>query len=312
MADAYVGAALISEAEAASRLRELRVFAAGQRERVGTVISGALSQWQSEWDWRGAGAEASALQVRVSDALDPAYANAWNKKWMVCEFAGHGAGLPNLRWQLEDGEVAPGFPQERFAACLWGAVKERQLPEPSAAPGSMAAEMASAMWQDFWRHLANACAPHHGIEVAVELAADVTVRTDDWPRPDEFSGVLLAGFHVAGLQWTVALEAASVDAILAKSGEKKPDVPLKPLKPADLVRVDAALGQRTLALDAYLRPCTLSLGALQSLRVGDVIALEHPLDQPAQVFSESREKVAQAWMTQTNGFKSLELASTQQ
>jgi len=309
MADAFVaGATLISEAEAASRLRELRVFTADQRERVGAVISGALSQWQSAWDWRGARTEASALQVRVSDALDAAYASSWSKKWMVCEFAGYGAGLPNLRWQVEGGEPAPGFPQERFASYLWGAANERQLPEPSAAPGSMAAETASAMWQDFWRHLASACAPCHEIEVAVE----VTVRTDDWPRPDEFSGVLLAGFHVAGLQWTVALEAASVDAILANSGEKKPDAPLKPWKPADLVRVDAALGQRTLALDAYLRPCTLSLGALQSLRIGDVIALEHPLDQPAQVFSESREKVAHAWMTQTHGFKSLELASTQQ
>lgn len=139
---------------------------------------------------------------------------------------------------------------------------------------------------------------------------EIAVRTDDWPGPCEFSGVLLVEFCAAGLQWTVALEADCVDAILVKSGEETP-ASQKTSGQAGLVRVDAALGQRTLALDAYLRPCTLSLGALQNLRVGDVIALEHPLDQPSQLFSQNREKVAHAWLAQTNGFKSLELAGTQ-
>lgn len=299
--------ALIAEADAASRLRELRVFSAAQRERVGAVISAALSRWQGAWDWRGARAEAGALEVRVSDALDPACAGAWHQPWMVCEFGGHGAGLPNLRWRVNDGGAAPGFALERFAAHLWGTADERQLPEPAPAPGSMAAEMALAMWQDFWRQWALACTPRQAVAA---VPAEIKVRALDWPRPEEFSGVLLAEFHLAGLQWTVALEAAGVDAILVNAGEAKPGTP-KTSPQTDLVRVDAALGQRTLALDAYLHPCTLSLGALQNLRVGDVIALEHLLDQPSELFSENREKVAHAWMTQTNGFKSLELAGTQ-
>ena len=172
----------------------------------------------------------------------------------------------------------------------------------------MAAEMALSMWRDFWWRWALVCAPRRE---AAEASAEIAVKAIDWSRPEEFSGVLLAEFRAAGLPWTVALDADSMDAILAKSGEEPPRIVPKPLKPAGLVRVDAALGQRTLALGAYLRPCTLSLGALQNLRVGDVVALEHLLDQPSRVFSENREKVAEAWMTQTNGFKSLELTGAQ-
>lgn len=301
------GPVLVSEADAASRFRVLRAFSAAQRERVSAAISAALSQWQSAWDWRGARTETGSLQVQVSDAADPAHAGTWNKPWMVCEFGDHGAGLPSLRWRAGDGGMAPGFPVERFAAYLWGASDERQLPEPAPAPGSMAAETALSMWRDFWRCWADACAPRHEDAAA---PMEMAVRPDDQPGPGEFSGVLLLEFCAAGLQWTVALDADSVDAILLKSGEEKPASP-KTSGQAGLVRMDAALGQRMLALDAYLRPCTLSLGALQNLRVGDVIALEHPLDQPSQLFSENREKVAHAWLAQTNGFKSLELAGTQ-
>lgn len=302
------GATLISEADAASKIRELRVFSTAQRERVGAAMSRVLSQWQRAWDWRDAHTEARSAQVLIFDAVDPAYAKAWSNKWMVCEFSGHGAGLPKLRWRTGDAETAPGVPLERFAAYLWSAVDERQLPELAAAPDSMAAEMALSMWRDFWWRWALACAPRRE---AAGTPAEMAVKAGDWPRPEEFSGVLLAEFRAAGLQLTVALDAGSVDAILAKFGDEKPGMALKPLKPAGLVRVDAALGQRTLALGAYLRPCTLSLGALQNLRVGDVVALEHLLDQPSQVLSENREKVAEAWMTQTNGFKSLELTGAQ-
>ena len=302
-------AVLISEVDAASKARELRAFSAAQRESVRTAISAMLSQWRDAWDWRGKGVDAVDLQVRVCDAADPALAAAWNPTWMVCGPAGQGAGFLKVRWRAGDVEGAPEFPAERFAAFLWGAADERQLPEPAPASTSLAAEMALSMWQDLWRRWAAACAPADGAAAASQREG----RSVDWPHPGEFSGVLLVGFFAVGLQWTVALGAPGVDAILEKSGTEKPGAaqpPDKPpYKPAARVRVDAALRQRTLALDAYLHPCTISLGALQNLRVGDVIALEHPLDQPSQLFSENREQVAQAWMTQTNGFKSLELAN---
>lgn len=302
------GAVLISEADAAPKLRELRVFSAARRGRVGTTVSAMLLPWLNTWDWRGTRTDPEDLQVGVRDAADPAYA-AWNPKWMACGPAHSGAGLLRMRCRAGGiDEATPEFPVERFAAWLWGTADERQLPEPVPAPGSMAAEMARSMWQDFWQRWAIVCAPPGGI---AGTPAEMAGRTVDWPRPDEFSGVLLVDFYAAGLRWTVALEAASVDAILAKSVPEKPDPIQAPLIHAGRVRVDEALRQRMLALDAYLLPCTISLGSLQNLRVGDVIPLAHPLDQPSQVFSENREKVAHAWMAQTNGFKSLELAALQ-
>lgn len=300
-------AVLVSEADAAPKLRELRAFSAARRERLGAAISAMLLPWRNAWDWRGLRRDPEILQVEVRDTSDSVYA-AWNPKWMACGPAYAGASLLRIRFRAGDiEEASPEFPVTHLAAWLWGAADERQLPEPAPAPGSMAMEIARAMWQDFWQRWCLACAPQSD---AVGTLPDMAGRTVDWPRPDEFSGVLLVEFCAAGLRCTVALEAASVDAILAKAGEESPAAAQKPFRQADRVRVDDALRQRTLALDAYLLPCTISLGALQNLRVGDVIALEHPLDQPSQVFSESREKVAHAWMTQTNGFKSLELAAS--
>lgn len=308
MADASVaGKVLVSEADAAPKLRELRVFSTDRRARVSATISAMLMSWRSAWDWRGKSLDAESFQVVVRGAVDPVYA-AWNPKWLVCEPSDPGAGLLRMRCRAGDVDVAaPEFPVERFATWLWGTADERQLPEPAPALASMAAEMARSMWQDFQQRWAIACTPP-GAVAGTPLKMEG--RTVDWPRPHEFSGTLLVEFSAADLQWTVALEAASVDAILAKAGEEKPRATQKPFRQADRVRVDEALRQRTLALDAYLLPCTISLGALQGLRVGDVIALEHPLDHPSQVFSENREKVAHAWMTQTSGFKSLELTAT--
>ncbi|MEP6501867.1 MAG: FliM/FliN family flagellar motor C-terminal domain-containing protein [Betaproteobacteria bacterium] len=50
-----------------------------------------------------------------------------------------------------------------------------------------------------------------------------------------------------------------------------------------LVQVTAALAARTLSFQVYLDPTTLTLGALQSMRVGDVLPLSHRLDQPLRV-----------------------------
>jgi hypothetical protein len=308
MADARLaldvaGAVLMPAAQAAPRVRELRAFSAGQRERVGLAVSTLLSQWRDAWDWRGNRADAADIEVTVHDAAGPAHAAAWNPHWIACGPAGDGDSLVRARWRAGDVEGTPEFPADRFAACLWGAAQDRHLPEPAPASTSLAAEMALSMWQDLWRRWALACAA----EGAAPALPQMQGRSVDWPRPGEFSGVLLVGFFAAGLHWTVAVEPAGVDAILAGSGAD-PGIAQAPPTQASRVRVDSALRQRTLVLDAYLHPCTLSLGGLRNLRVGDVIALDHALDQPSQLFSENREKVAQAWMTQTNGFKSLELA----
>jgi hypothetical protein len=299
------GPVLMSGAQAASRVRELRAYSAARRQSVNAAVSGMLWQWLAAWDWRGKSADAASLQVRVRDAADPTH-DAWKQKWMACGPESHGAGFPRARWRAGDVEGAPEFPAAHFAACLWGASDERPLPEPAPAPTSLAAEMALSMWQDLWRRWAVACAP----EGAARALPPPGGRSVDWPHPGEFSGVLLIEFFAVGLQWTVALDAAGVEALLVKAGAEKPGAVQAPARQASRVRVDTALRQHTLVLDAYLRPCTLTLGGLQNLRVGDVIALEHPLDQPSQLFSENREQVAQAWMTQTNGFKSLELADS--
>lgn len=297
----------MSEADAAPKLRELRVYSAEQRERVSAAISAMLLQWRGAWDWRGEHTEDESLQVAVRDPAD-LLGGSWNPKWMACGPVPFGTSLLRMRWTAGNVDlVTPEIPVEQFAAYLWGAVDDRHLPEPTPAPESMAAEMARSMWQDFLRRWVLAAMPQGS---AADSSPEIEERIVDWLCPGEFSGALLAQFSVASLQWTVALEAANVEALLAKNGNGKPAIAQKPLSQAIPVSLEKALRQRMVTFDAYLRPCTISLGALQNLRVGDVIALEHPLDQPSEVFSANRERVAHAWMTQTSGFKSLELAAS--
>ena len=50
-----------------------------------------------------------------------------------------------------------------------------------------------------------------------------------------------------------------------------------------LAEVTEAIGTRSLAFKVCLDETTLTLGTLQSLRVGDVLPLSHRLDQPLRV-----------------------------
>ncbi|TQJ96174.1 type III flagellar switch regulator (C-ring) FliN [Achromobacter sp. SLBN-14] len=82
-------------------------------------------------------------------------------------------------------------------------------------------------------------------------------------------------------------------------------VPFSPSSP--LVPIQDVLGARAIALAVALRPVRLEIGSLCSLAVGDVIALDHKLDEPTTLYAEDASPVAQAHLSRIGPQKAIRL-----
>jgi hypothetical protein len=105
-----------------------------------------------------------------------------------------------------------------------------------------------------------------------------------------------AVFSFGSTEWRLRLSAVEVDFVAGavsaefSSTASLPCGVLSPLK--------EALSQRSLTVRVELQPLVLSLGQLQSLTVGDIVVLSHPLDMPAQLNVDAGEIIVSAGETQ--------------
>lgn len=76
-----------------------------------------------------------------------------------------------------------------------------------------------------------------------------------------------------------------------------------------LVGIGAAMGSAPIDLRVELQGCDLALGALQSLRPGDVLRLSHRVDAPATIFDDRGHAVFRGWLARMRGRRAVELAA---
>jgi flagellar motor switch/type III secretory pathway protein FliN len=72
-------------------------------------------------------------------------------------------------------------------------------------------------------------------------------------------------------------------------------------------RIEIALAPRKVELRVELNACELELGALQDLRIGDVVPLPHLLEAPLQVRLTQGSSVCAGFLGKHAGFKAIEL-----
>lgn len=95
----------------------------------------------------------------------------------------------------------------------------------------------------------------------------------------------------------ILLPAAAAAAAVPPSDEGRPK----------LVELRDALAGRSLTLRVELSPCELDLGSLQTLRVGDIIPLPHPLEEPLRVSTAAGSPFCAGFLGRRGGSKALEL-----
>lgn len=155
---------------------------------------------------------------------------------------------------------------------------------------------------------------HHrgAISIAVARKAARAFATSlcghfDWTVTDDAPCALPLGLQRGGLCLSLRVGQAGLRLVLgagvARVAARRvlgtPDVPLAALQ--DVV------SRRSVTLSAALRPVRLEIGNLCSLAIGDVVALDHKLDEPVTVYAEDGSPVAEAHLSRIGVQKAIRL-----
>ncbi|BFO56017.1 FliM/FliN family flagellar motor switch protein [Acidovorax sacchari] len=253
-----------------------------------------LSPEASRTQARPLRAWSAARQAVVRDACQAAY-GAWCRDW----------GLVEAPVQVVEAAMAPGALGCAAASQVLRGWLFGDAPASGAAEGpDMAADIAAQAWSALQSALAG-------------LAPEARESRDAAEAPAAWSGALAVLFPWGGKSWAWRLDGDCVQALLGRHEPPSSGCAARtgqgPATPrAALAPLDQALRGHRVAMHIHLQPLTLSLGQLQSLAVGDVIALDHPLAAPAAARlsaggREPAKPLCAAWLGQSGGHLAVEL-----
>lgn len=164
--------------------------------------------------------------------------------------------------------------------------------------GAMAGEVAGAAW----------CAALHCLAQALMLDGPAGLAPPPpflWLR---WSGAVVASLPLHGNGVHALLDAQTVQAWLgARGGALATNTIARAGSTASLQSVALAMAANVLPVRAELDGCEIALGALQELRVGDVVRLSHALDAPLRMAGPGQEHLGAGWLGQRAGVKAVEL-----
>lgn len=285
--------ALLSPADSERLSRPLRAWRAEQRRAVQTFFQELAADWHRDW-------------ALPATAAAPAGGTAG---WIDRPGQGDGGSArPSVAWRhvpataaMDDAPVwsptdSLGTASRPSPSVLSGFCKAL-FGDADPPPGSVALELAQRAWDDWWQRLNRRA----GLPQAAQRSGPAA---SDW-----WSGKLQVRLTWCGGTLVLELEDEQVRALLENQAPAllapQPAPAAAPL--AKKANIAAALATRGIGLRAMLGGVELSLRQLQSLRVGDVVPLEHRLDEPALVESATAEPVCHGWLGQQDGHVAIEM-----
>lgn len=264
-----------------------------------TVATGLLSLQDSQrlvrelkvWSDQERQVVAGAMQVLFDH---------WRADWSAHNTAGGGAPLQVLdAIPLEPGLLNNREAQQTLHAVMFGealVVPDRN--DMDQGGGDMALQLSALAWTALSK------------KVADLSGMDIGAASSHPPQP--WSGELVVVVSWGEHSWAIRFNAAAVERLLGSTGitGKAASAVSFKSRAVTLTPLAHALERRLVTVRADLTFVSLSLGQLQALALGDVIALDHPLEQPALlVLHEGNSSVTlcTAWLGQTAGRMSVEL-----
>lgn len=252
-------------------------------------------------------------RARVRDILQKIHGD-WHAAWCDSEVSGgidSGVRIEDVAPARPGGgsdEAMPSIYNLLFGTLGAGAEMGGSRP---GAKGPLAAGVAQRAWEAWLSSVHGAIGRLPAVQ-GESLAAAGTRVAPPWP----WAGGLDAVFSFGPAEWRLQISSAEVDFLL---GSARPDISAAPsLSCGALFPLKTALSQRSLTVRVELQPLVLSLGQLQSLAVGDIVVLSHPLDLPARLNVDAGEIIVspgetqpaplcQAWLGQSDGNMAVEL-----
>lgn len=128
-----------------------------------------------------------------------------------------------------------------------------------------------------------------------------------WTAADDAPSALPPGLERGGLCLSVRVGEAELRIALAAGVARAVAGRGAGLSAAPLDALQDVVGRRRITLNVALRPVRLEIGSLCSLAIGDVVALDHKLDEPATLYAEDASPVAEVHLSRTGSQKAIRL-----
>lgn len=253
-----------------AQIRPLLSWSAAQRAALCSAIDAIAAQWSGDWSVDIASLDGGA-QVAGTDAAD--------SKWNALP------GVLGIGWALQrasdlDRSTVPAQlvkpapqPSTLLLKAIFGNVGEGGASSSAGAQASrqtMAQDVAQAAWDDWCARLGTAFGVPDG---APDFFGDFD---------DPWSGVVVVRMAWCGETLLLAFDGACMSRWIEREGMRAARQP--PSMPGEkLAPLREALASSTVAVAIELSPIDVDLGALASLRVGDVLRTTHALESPLTV-----------------------------
>ncbi|MFG0227316.1 FliM/FliN family flagellar motor C-terminal domain-containing protein [Achromobacter sp. 413638] len=144
-----------------------------------------------------------------------------------------------------------------------------------------------------------------GRRAALALA-EALRQAQAWHAIDSAPGALPEGVARGGLMMSVRLGQARLPLALSAGAAQRLAGRVRG-KGAPLAPLQQAIGQRAVRLNVTLRPVRLEIGGLCSLSIGDVVALDHGLEEPAMLRAQDATAVAEVHLAKIGPHKAIRL-----
>jgi len=299
---------LLTRSESALRARPLRSWTTAQKQAVRTRLAVLHGGWHADWIDAGEGAaireQMQILEQDSESCTSRLLPQAGTR--IGWHFVPHAVPHAPAPANLAAGTGPTQKPQASTGQAALHALARRLF---SFDPGTccatdelpvIAPAVARAAWAD-WLHRLDEALPGFSIDARESAGAPGAARS--FPP---WSGALRVQWPWCDGLWCLDLPHQAV-ALLAAATDAERPLPVMATVP--LTRLGRALGTHRLTLRATLADAELSLGEIQALRPGDVVALAHPLDAPARLVAVDGEAVCEGWLGRLGQHMALELAA---
>jgi hypothetical protein len=284
---------LLSPADSRARLRGLVQWNDGERALVARVLGDALARTARRW--------------RTGERMDACIAALTGPDVRAWPAEDAPAALRDAAWTplVADAPARVSWacaraPHEALLAAMFDA--SRRPPNASGEP-SIAEELATECWNEQLAALRAALAEATPADAAAAPPDGDTL----WRR---WSGAVVVDLPWFDARMHLLVDGASVASLVKAGGVRRSPAPRR--SDAAVMPVLGALAHAGVRLEVRCGGASIDLGSLVSLRVGDVLRLDHRLDEPVHVVAPAEPADAaplcRGWLGRADAHLCIELA----